>query len=54
MSPMMASARENRPPAPSPCTARKAASWYIDWANAQAAEPRTKMVMAVRKNGLRP
>ena len=54
MSPMIASASENSPPAPMPCTARNAASWYIECAHAQAAEPATKMVIAARKNGLRP
>jgi hypothetical protein len=54
MSPMIASASENRPPAPRPCTARKAASSYIDVAKPQASEPRMKIEIAVRKNGLRP
>src|SRR5947207_8574447 len=54
MSPMIASASENSPPAPRPWTARNAASMYIDVANAQAAEPMRKMEIAVRKRGLRP
>jgi len=54
MSPMIARAIENRPPAPSPCTARKAASMYIDVAKADSAEPAIKMEIAARKNGLRP
>ncbi len=54
MSPMMASASENRPPAPRPWYARNAASMYIDVENAQAAEPVMKMVIAIKKNGLRP
>ncbi len=53
-SPMIASASENKPPAPSPWTARNAASWYIDPANEQAAEPSTKIVMAATKKRLRP
>jgi hypothetical protein len=51
---MIASASENSPPAPIPCTARKAASWYMFWASPHRAEPMTKTVIAVRKNGLRP
>jgi hypothetical protein len=54
MSPMIESASENRPPAPSPWKARKAASMYIDVAKADAAEPMMKMLIASRKNGLRP
>jgi hypothetical protein len=54
MSPMMASASENRPPAPMPWIARKAASWYIDPAKEHIAEPRMKIVMAAMKNFLRP
>jgi hypothetical protein len=37
-----------------PCTARKAASWYIDAANEHMAEPMMKIVMAAMKNFLRP
>lgn len=51
---MIVSARENSPPAPSPWTARKAASCHISWASPHNAEPMTKTVMAVRKNGRRP
>ncbi len=54
MSATMVSASDIRPPAPSPCSARNAASSYIDWENVQASEPITKMVMAEMKNGLRP
>ena len=54
MSPMIVSARENSPPAPSPWNARNAASWYIDVANEQASEPTTKIPIAVRNSGLRP
>ncbi len=54
MSPMIASTSDIRPPAPSPWNARNQASSVIDVANEQAAEPTTKMPMAVRKYGLRP
>ena len=54
MSPMMASASDNSPPAPMPWTARKAASSYIDWDRPHSAEPTMKMTIAKRKNGLRP
>jgi hypothetical protein len=54
MSPMIVRARENRPPAPRPWTARKAASWYIESANPHRIEPTTKTEMASRKNGRRP
>ena len=54
MSPMIASASENRPPAPMPWNARNAASWYIEVAKPHSTEPSTKMVIAVRKSGRRP
>jgi hypothetical protein len=54
MSPMIASASEKRPPAPTPCNARNAASMYMDVDNPHSAEPITKMVIAIMKNGLRP
>ena len=54
MSATMASARENRPPAPRPWNARKAASSYIEVASPHIAEPSTKMVIAIMKNCLRP
>ncbi len=54
MSPMIASTSVNRPPAPSPCTARNAASMYIDVANEQAADPMMKSVIANRNSFLRP
>ena len=54
MSPMMASANANRPPAPRPWKARKAASDPIDQEKAHSADPIVKMVMAMMKNGLRP
>ena len=54
MSPRIVSASEKSPPAPMPCSARNAASWYIDWANVQVTEPMRKIEIAVRKSGLRP
>ena len=54
MSPRIVSASENRPPAPRPCSARNAASWYIDVANVHSTEPTMKIEIAVRKSGLRP
>ena len=48
MSPMMASARDMSPPAPMPCRARKAASWYIVVAKAHASEPTMNTPMANR------
>ena len=54
MSPRIVSASENSPPAPMPCSARNAASWYIDWANVHVTEPRMKIEIAMRKSGLRP
>ena len=54
MSPTMASAREKRPPAPRPWTARKDASWPIVMAKVHSTEPMMKMVMAVMKSFLRP
>lgn len=55
MSPMIARASENRPPAPPmPWKARKAASMYIDVDSVQSAEPAMKTAMAKMKNGLRP
>ena len=54
MSPMIASASGMMPPAPMPCSARKPASMYIDWARPQSMEPTTKMVIASMNSGLRP
>ena len=54
MSPMIAKARESRPPAPMPWSARNPASWYIDVDSPQRALPMTNTVMAPRKNGRRP
>ena len=48
MSAMIASASDIRPPAPMPCTARNAASSYIDVEKLDASEPITKMVIAAR------
>ena len=54
MSARMASAMENRPPAPMPWMARNAASSYIEVANVHRIEPKTKMLMAVMNIGRRP
>ena len=54
MSPMIAKASDISPPAPSPCTARNTASWYIDMENVHNTDPTMKIEIAVRKNGLRP
>ncbi|SKZ64200.1 Uncharacterised protein [Mycobacteroides abscessus subsp. abscessus] len=54
MSPIVVSARVNRPPAPSPCRARNAASSYIDVASEHSSDPTMKIEMASRKKGLRP
>ncbi len=54
MSPMIASAIENRPPAPMPWIARNAASSYMERDRPHSAEPAMKTEIAKRKNGLRP
>jgi hypothetical protein len=54
MSPMIARASENRPPAPRPWTARNAASIGIEVANEHSTDPSTKIVMAVTNHFLRP
>ena len=54
MSPMIARARENNPPAPSPWIARKTASDGIDHARVHSIEPMVKIEIAKMKNGLRP
>ena len=54
MSPMIASARDIRPPAPRPWKARNPASMYIDVARPQSAEPVMKIVIAIMNSGLRP
>src|SRR4051794_4542217 len=51
---MIASASEKRPPAPMPWKARNAASWYIDWASPDRADPTTKIEIAAMKYGRRP
>ncbi len=48
MSPMIASARDIRPPAPRPWKARNAASSYMELAKVQASEPTTKIEIAAR------
>ena len=54
MSPMIARASENRPPAPRPCTARKAARLNIDVAKVHRIEPKMKIEMAMMNSRLRP
>ena len=54
MSAMIVSASENKPPAPRPWKARKAASSVIEVANPLSAEPTTKTEIAMRNNGRRP
>ena len=54
MSPMMASTSVIRPPAPSPWTARNAASMYIESANEHSAEATTNSEIANMKSFLRP
>jgi hypothetical protein len=54
MSPMIASASENRPPAPRPWKARNAASWYIDCARPESADPITNSEIARMKKRRRP
>jgi hypothetical protein len=54
MSPMIACAPTIRPPAPTPCNARKEISSTIDWLSPASIEPARKMRIAARKTGLRP
>ena len=54
MSPTIASASENRPPAPRPCTARKAARLNIEVANVHRTDPKMKIEMAMMNSFLRP
>ena len=51
---MIASTSENSPPAPMPCTARNAASMYIEVANEHSTEPTMKIVIANMNSFLRP
>jgi hypothetical protein len=51
---MIASGSAMRPPAPTPCSARKAASSYIVWAKPDATDPTRKIEMAMMKSGRRP
>ncbi len=48
MSPMIAKASAIRPPAPRPCTARKAASSSIEFAMPDSIEPTRKIEIANR------
>ena len=54
MSPMIASTKVNSPPAPMPCTARNAASMYIDVANEHSADPAMNTEIANMNSFLRP
>jgi len=54
MSPSVAIAPTIRPPAPRPCSARKAMSSAIDWDRPDSAEPIRKMMIAAMKNFFRP
>jgi hypothetical protein len=54
MSPMIASTRVNRPPAPSPWKARNAASWYIEVAKVHSTEPMMNTEIANMKSFFRP
>ena len=54
MSAMIACAPTIRPPAPTPCSARKPISWPIDWLSPASMEPIRKITIAAWKSGLRP
>ncbi len=54
MSPMIASARDIRAPAPSPWMPRYTARVYIESASVHSRDPNTKITMPMTKNGLRP
>ena len=54
MSPRMACTIGMIAPAPSPCSARKAISSFIEWDCPLRAEPTTKMIMPRMKKRLRP
>ena len=51
---MIACAPTISPPAPRPCSARKAISSPIDWLMPDSSEPARKIRMAARNTGLRP
>jgi hypothetical protein len=51
---MRAKAPAPMPPAPMPCSARKAISSDMDWAAPQIAEPAMNTVIETRYMGLRP
>ncbi len=51
---MIASGSAMSPPAPSPCRARKTASWYIESAKPAATEPTRKIAIAMMNSGRRP
>ncbi len=54
MTPMMEIAPTMRPPAPSPCTARKAMSCPMSWASPESTEPARNTVTDQTKLPLRP
>ena len=54
MSPITANVVTIKPPAPSPCSARKAISCTMLWATPQSAEPTRKITIAVCSTFLRP
>jgi hypothetical protein len=54
MSARIACAPTISPPAPSPCSARKAISWIIDCERPDSIEPTRKITIAAMKTGLRP
>jgi len=53
-SPMMLRAIANRPPPPTPWTARKPISWPMFWLSPDSAEPARKITMATWKISRRP
>ena len=53
-SPMVVWDRVIRPPAPSPCSARKRMSWSMVCASPQSTEPMRKILIAMKNSGLRP
>jgi hypothetical protein len=54
MSAMIACAPTIRPPAPTPCSARKPTSSPIDRLSPASIEPARKITIAARNTGLRP
>ena len=54
MTPTVAIARANRPPAPVPCTARAATSWPMLCESPQRTEPKRKIEIATMYSRRRP